>query len=533
MVHRRFVVGLSVLALGVSAVYAAPTGPVQRLHQETPGLVTDPSAHSLANSGDINSTGFEAPDGWDLGFSICGAPFGFGVTCFYPVTNVCIPKNHVASQNCCPDDPNEVNGWSMSPSGRHCTYPLITNIHPSTLKGPSIQHMRFEYDPAGGVPPGCNGFGSACRQRAITSQDSPPGLPEVSKSVWKYDIAISGTLGSSMLQVNGEDTGAGSINLTTYIYWYYLGGLYIYDFQASGFVFGGYWSGFSPDYAQFEIIFNPCNDEITYLYGGVVVHEEVYGFTHPSGDPGDLRPPTTDTAFYTTDHFGEIFDMDNHFVTDTPCPDACCDGNTGLCVEGLTSDECLASSDQATYTENVACAKAPCVRHTGACCDHNGGAGGPGPDGACTNGTYPEDCDGNNLTWHKGELCADIVCLEALGSCCNLLDGTCTGGRVQAECLSENPAQRVWEKGGDCLTMVCSAVLGACCDEDTFGGCSQTTQAGCAALKKGVWYKLTDCEDIECLHNAIPTVSEWGIVVLTLLLLTGAKVYFGRRQAIA
>ena len=28
----------------------------------------------------------------------------------------------------------------------------------------------------------------------------------------------------------------------------------------------------------------------------------------------------------------------------------------------------------------------------------------------------------------------------------------------------------------------------------------------------------------------IPTVSEWGLVVLTLLLLIGAKIYFGRRQ---
>lgn len=34
-----------------------------------------------------------------------------------------------------------------------------------------------------------------------------------------------------------------------------------------------------------------------------------------------------------------------------------------------------------------------------------------------------------------------------------------------------------------------------------------------------------DCQD------AIPTVSTWGLVVLTLLLLAVAKVFFGRRQA--
>jgi hypothetical protein len=32
--------------------------------------------------------------------------------------------------------------------------------------------------------------------------------------------------------------------------------------------------------------------------------------------------------------------------------------------------------------------------------------------------------------------------------------------------------------------------------------------------------------------DAIPTVSAWGMVVLTLLLLTGAKVHFGRKRAL-
>ncbi len=34
-----------------------------------------------------------------------------------------------------------------------------------------------------------------------------------------------------------------------------------------------------------------------------------------------------------------------------------------------------------------------------------------------------------------------------------------------------------------------------------------------------------DCED------AIPTVSEWGMIVMALLLLAVAKVYFNRRRA--
>ena len=39
-----------------------------------------------------------------------------------------------------------------------------------------------------------------------------------------------------------------------------------------------------------------------------------------------------------------------------------------------------------------------------------------------------------------------------------------------------------------------------------------------------VWPDCSLCED------AIPTVSEWGLVVLTLLLVTAGKIYFGRRR---
>jgi len=35
-----------------------------------------------------------------------------------------------------------------------------------------------------------------------------------------------------------------------------------------------------------------------------------------------------------------------------------------------------------------------------------------------------------------------------------------------------------------------------------------------------------------CEVGGIPTVSEWGLAILMLLLLTAAKVYFGRRRAL-
>ena len=65
----------------------------------------------------VESTGFEASEGWDAGYSICGPEFA--ATCSQPVTNVCIPNDHAANQNCCELDPNEDTGWHMASGSFH------------------------------------------------------------------------------------------------------------------------------------------------------------------------------------------------------------------------------------------------------------------------------------------------------------------------------------------------------------------------------------------------------------------------------
>jgi len=110
--------------------------------------------------------------------------------------------------------------------------------------------------------------------------------------------------------------------------------------------------------------------------------------------------------------------------------------------------------------------------------------------GSCADQVPPQDCTGDpaQVRHYPGETCADVE-----------LDGRC-------------PEH-----------------TGACCDEDTFGGCQVLPESQCNCLKC-VFTKDTPCEEADCLHKAIPTMSQWGLAVLTLLLLIGAKVYFGRRQ---
>jgi len=162
-------------------------------------------------------------------------------------------------------------------------------------------------------------------------------------------------------------------------------------------------------------------------------------------------------------------------------------------------------------------------------------------DGDCPAGTtcqVPAVSPGGVLCTTDDEcltyVTAAPACDETPGACCEQVFGTCEDNVLSADCPTGTAAQMIWSKGQSCTAVGCSADLGACCDHETFGGCTETTFVGCPTEgTKNEWTKEATCAEIECTHVAIPTVSEWGIVVLTLLLLVGAKVYFGRRQASA
>jgi len=129
----------------------------------------------------------------------------------------------------------------------------------------------------------------------------------------------------------------------------------------------------------------------------------------------------------------------------------------------------------------------------------------------------------------------DIV----LGKCCHSIGaGTteCTDGVTAGEC-EELPGPRSFLGGETCsgdIDADCGDITGACCDRDAFGGeCRDGVLRRDCDCTPCDWRPNERCADFTCAHAAIPTVSHWGLVIMTLLLLTGAKVAFGPRRVAA
>ncbi len=201
-----------------------------------------------------------------------------------------------------------------------------------------------------------------------------------------------------------------------------------------------------------------------------------------------------------------------------PPTGACCNGNNGLCADGVTEDACVA--DQLSWSPGMACdaLDPPCAEHTGACCD--------GLSGECSDDVPGSQCSGPQQSWTKGADCGGVACAAATGACCDRLSGECSDGVPGSQCSGP---QQSWTKGADCGVVACDAATGACCDYDAFGGCSDgvtVAQCGCATCE---WSKGRACGQVACVLQTIPTVSEWGLAILALCLLTGAKIAFRSR----
>jgi hypothetical protein len=484
MSHRKFWYGLSALLLAVSAVRAAPPLAVTATPKEpvTADEVRVPGVASPL-TGTFNAiycTGFEAPD-WSLGTSICGPAFA-GCIGNVSVGNVCEPKAGVlVNGNCCDKDPNVETGWSYNGLCRHCREPHIDNVHPSNMKGPSLQHLRSQYDPTGGSPVGCTGSGGGCRIRFGSPWDR--NQPDINRSVYKYDISFSHDfIGTATVVRNffGNILNGGGIYLNAYVL--FTPGGQVYGFTNSPYASRvrnplGYWTYDAPDYAQVTVDFDPCNNKLTYTYAGkpnplvptgISVVTESHGFSPPYGDfaVADKLWTFNDNFVWSQNHNndGQLIDLDNFCITHIPCPDACC-YNDGRCVEGLSQTEC--ETPKGKYYPNVSCEQLgtpgyppACGVAKGSCCD-----AGPRAGGACTDGVAEADCTGAQLTWTKGAQCEEYstLCHVGYGYCntdpndigdkqdglCGLETGLCTeGNAIDAPCALDVDCDR--EKPGIC-----------------------------------------------------------------------------------
>jgi hypothetical protein len=229
------------------------------------------------------------------------------------------------------------------------------------------------------------------------------------------------------------------------------------------------------------------------------------------------------------------------------CPEhtgACCDKATpgGECVDDVTESECLATREQPQFYKDASCfqveASGLCPEHTGACCDQRIAD----PALRCRDNVPQSQCiidDPTQVSWTKGTLCANLSppCTEHTGACCDerIADPAlrCRDNVPASQCVIDDPTQVSWTKDALCAQVACEEHRGACCVD---GFCEDDVPfSECDSDK---WFKDTPCDDAEVFaiceaQRGIPTVSEWGLVVLTLLLLTAWKVYFGRRPVTA
>jgi hypothetical protein len=107
------------------------------------------------------------------------------------------------------------------------------------------------------------------------------------------------------------------------------------------------------------------------------------------------------------------------------------------------------------------------------------------------------------------------------GACCNA-DGTCSLDVSEVDCLASGGTYR--GDATDC-TMPCPQPEGACCLSNE--NCLELTEASCTAIPDASWAGAgTTCPQ-GC--TTVPTVSEWGIVIMSLIAMTIGTCVFGRR----
>lgn len=189
-------------------------------------------------------------------------------------------------------------------------------------------------------------------------------------------------------------------------------------------------------------------------------------------------------------------------------------------MDNVLSADCQGEFE--TWSIDTSCAEVVCEEVTGACCDTSSGLG-----GLCVDDVLSADCQGSRQLWAIDTACTELVCEEVSGACCDRLAGFCRNGVLRDEC---DGAQPVWTESVLCSGILCDPAMGACCNT-RFGTCTTSILADCIGTNLA-WTKGEECGALNCPDPFIPTVSQWGLLIMALLLMIGAKLYFGRREVL-
>ncbi len=181
-----------------------------------------------------------------------------------------------------------------------------------------------------------------------------------------------------------------------------------------------------------------------------------------------------------------------------------CRGSAGVCD---VAENCTGSSG-ACPADGFAASSVECRASAGVC-------------------DVAENCTGTGAACPaNGFVAAGQICRPSQGDCD--VAEACSGSG--ADCPANG-----FQSGN-----VCRASTGPCDPQETCPGdaanCPSDSTITTCANGDGCCNTAAGCNgdnDNDCPPTAIPTVSEWGLAILALLLLVAGKLYFGRRDEIA
>ncbi len=205
-------------------------------------------------------------------------------------------------------------------------------------------------------------------------------------------------------------------------------------------------------------------------------------------------------------------------TSDIECDDgiACTDD---ACVDG----ECVSTPDDAACADGLFCNGAE-ICHSALGCQ---AASDPCNDGIeCT----IDSCDESSLSCTNAP--DDAACDDGL---------FCNGAEVCDSQIGCRPESDPCDDGVDCTVDSCDESLDMCmntpndaaCDDGLFCNglevCDPDLDCVVGDDPCGLGLSCEEEAD-ECVEIAVPAVSEWGLIIITLLLLAASKICFGRRR---